>query len=124
MSRSLNRVMLIGNVGNEPDVRTTSGGGQVAKVTLATSRTYNDRSGARQEKTEWHRLTFFGKVADVVAQYVHKGDRIYVEGRIEYSQTEDDRGGVKYWTDIVVNELVLLGGRGGQRDDNPDDFPL
>lgn len=124
MSRSLNRVMLIGNVGNEPDVRTTNGGGQVAKVSLATSRTYNDRSGGKQEKTEWHRLTFFGKVADVVAQYVHKGDRIYVDGRLEYSQTEDDRGGVKYWTDIVVNDLVLLGGKPGPRVDNPDDFPL
>lgn len=124
MSRSLNRVMLIGHVGAEPDVRTTNGGGQIAKVSLATSRTYNDRSGGKQERTEWHRLTFFGKVADVVAQYVHKGDRIYIDGRLEYSQSEGQDGQVRYYTDIIVNDLVLLGGKAGSRGDDGDGFPL
>lgn len=112
MSRSLNKVLLIGNVGAEPEVRTTASGTRVGKVSLATNRTFNDRAGQQQEKTEWHRLTFFGKVADVVERYVHKGDRLYVEGRLEYSQTQDDQGNVKYWTDIIVNEMVMLGSGG------------
>jgi single-strand DNA-binding protein len=113
MSRSLNKVMLIGNVGNDPEIRATSGGTRVAKISLATNRSWPDRSGQQQEKTEWHRLTFFGRLVDVVEQWVKKGDRLYVEGRIEYSQTEGE-GGPKYWTDIVVNEMVMLGsGSGG-----------
>ena len=113
MSRSLNKVMLIGNVGNDPEIRATSGGTRVAKISLATNRSWPDRSGQQQEKTEWHRLTFFGRLVDVVEQWVKKGDRLYVEGRIEYSQTEGE-GGPKYWTDIVVNEMVMLGsGPGG-----------
>ena len=118
MSRSLNKVMLIGNVGNEPEIRATSSGARVAKVSLATNRSWTDRnSGQKNEKTEWHRLTFFGRLVDVVEQWVKKGDRLYVEGRIEYSQTDGD-GGPKYWTDIVINEMVMLGssgaGGGGQ----------
>ncbi|HEX7090704.1 MAG TPA: single-stranded DNA-binding protein [Longimicrobiales bacterium] len=112
MSRSLNKVMLIGNVGAEPEVRQTPSGTKVAKVSLATNRTFTDRSGQQQEKTEWHRLTFWDRLADLVEQYVHKGDRLYVEGRIEYSQTEDEHGQPRYWTDIVVREMVMLGGAG------------
>jgi single-strand DNA-binding protein len=112
MSRSLNKVMLIGNVGAEPEIKTVGSGTKIAKVSLATNRTFNDRSGQKQEKSEWHRLTFWDKLADLVEQYVHKGDRLYVEGRIEYSQSEKD-GVTKYFTDIVVNEMVMLGGAGG-----------
>ena len=112
MSRSLNKVMLIGNVGNEPEIKTTGGGTKIAKVSLATNRTFSDRSGQQQEKTEWHRLTFWDKMADLVEQYVKKGDRLYIEGRIEYSQTEDDKGNQRFWTDIVVREMVMLGGGG------------
>jgi len=113
MSRSLNKVMLIGNIGSEPEIRATSSGARVAKMSLATNRSWSDRSGQQQEKTEWHRLTFFGRLVDIVEQWVKKGDRLYVEGRVEYSQTTDDQGGVKYWTDIVVNEMVMLGSSGG-----------
>jgi single-strand DNA-binding protein len=112
MSRSLNKVMLIGNVGNDPEIRATSGGTRVAKLSLATNRSWPDKSGQQQEKTEWHRLTVFGRLVDVVEQWVKKGDRLYVEGRIEYSQTEGD-GGPKYWTDIIINEMVMLGSSGG-----------
>jgi single-strand DNA-binding protein len=117
MSRSLNKVMLIGNVGSEPEIKTTGGGTKLAKVSLATNRKFNDRSGNQQEKTEWHRLTFWDRMADLVEQYVKKGDRLYVEGRIEYSQTEDDKGNQRFWTDIVVNEMVMLGSGapGGER---------
>ncbi len=112
MSRSLNKVMLIGNVGNDPEIRATSSGARVAKLSVATNRSWSDRSGQQQEKTEWHRLTFFGRLVDIVEQWVKKGDRLYVEGRIEYSQTEGE-GGTKYWTDIVVNEMVMLGSTSG-----------
>ncbi len=113
MSRSLNKVMLIGNVGNEPEIRATGSGARVAKVSLATNRAWTDRNtGQKNEKTEWHRLTFFGRLVDIVEQYVKKGDRLYVEGRVEYSQTEGD-GGPKYWTDIVISEMVMLGSSGG-----------
>ncbi|HSR40666.1 MAG TPA: single-stranded DNA-binding protein, partial [Longimicrobiales bacterium] len=90
MSRSLNKVMLIGNLGSDPEIRTTSSGTMVAKVSMATNRTFQDRTGQQQERTEWHRLTFFGKLAEIVEQWVHKGDKLYVEGRIEYSQTQDE----------------------------------
>ena len=112
MSRSLNKVMLIGNVGNDPEIRATSSGARVAKLSVATNRSWSDCSGQQQEKTEWHRLTFFGRLVDIVERWVKKGDRLYLEGRIEYSQTEGE-GGTKYWTDIVVNEMVILGSTGG-----------
>ena len=113
MSRSLNKVMLIGNVGNDPEIRMTASGAKVAKLSLATNRSYQDRSGQRQDKTEWHRLTFFGRLADIVEQWVNKGDRLFAEGRLEYSQTQDEQGGTRYWTDIVVNEMVMLGSTQG-----------
>ena len=115
MSRSLNKVMLIGNVGNDPDVRTTSSGKSIANMSLATTRKWKDGSGEQREKTEWHRLTVWGKLVDVVERYVKKGDRLYVEGRLEYSESESD-GQKKYWTDVNVVEMVMLGspGAGGQ----------
>ena len=113
MSRSLNKVMLIGNVGNDPEIRATGSGNRIAKLSLATNRSWTDRnSGQKNEKTEWHRCTIFGRLVDVVEQWVKKGDRLYVEGRIEYSQTEGD-GGPKYWTDIVISEMVMLGSNTG-----------
>jgi single-strand DNA-binding protein len=80
MSRSLNKIMLIGNVGSDPEVRSTASGARVAKTSLATNRSFQDKSGQQQDRTDWHRLTFFGKLADIVEQWVHKGDKIYVEG--------------------------------------------
>lgn len=113
MARSLNKATLIGNVGGDPDVRTTANGNRVAKLSLATSRTFQDRAGQQQERTQWHRLTFFGRLVDVVEQWVKKGDRLYVEGRIEYSQTQDEQGNARYWTDVIVYEMIMLGSRGG-----------
>ena len=113
MSRSLNKVMLIGNVGNDPDIRATSSGTQVAKVSLATNRQWKDSSGQQKEKTEWHRLTFFGRLVDIVDQWVKKGDRLYVEGRLEYSESETD-GQKRYWTDIIVADMSLLGSTGAE----------
>ena len=125
MSRSLNKVTLIGNLGSDPEVRATPGGNRVAQFSLATSRTWNDQSGVRQEKTEWHRCVVWNtkasQLADIVERYVKKGDKIYVEGRIEYRQWQDKDGQTRYSTEINVRELLLLGGRrdgsdGGESD--------
>ena len=118
MSRSLNKVTLIGNLGSDPEVRSTTGGNRVATFSLATSRTWNDASGAKQEKTEWHRCVVWNSkastLADVVERYVKKGDKLYVEGRIEYRQWQDKDGQTKYSTEINVRELIMLGSpRGG-----------
>ncbi len=123
MSRSLNRAMLIGNVGGEPEIRTVGSGGKVATFSLATSRTWNDQSGNKQEKTEWHRCVVWNNsrgsgLADVVERYVKKGEKIYVEGEIEYRQWQDKENQTRYTTEIRVRELMLLGGRpGGGGDD-------
>jgi single-strand DNA-binding protein len=110
--------MLIGNLGQEPEVRSTTGGSRVATFSLATSRSWNDQSGAKQEKTEWHRCVAWNSkggqgLADLVEKYVHKGDRIYVEGRIEYRQWQDKEGQTRYSTEINVRELLMLGGGRG-----------
>lgn len=118
MSRSLNKVTLIGNLGNDPEVRSTTGGNRVATFSLATSRSWNDASGAKQEKTEWHRCVVWNtknsQLADIVEKYVKKGDKLYVEGRIEYRQWQDKENQTRYSTEINVRELIMLGGgRGG-----------
>ncbi len=119
MSRSLNKVTLIGNVGSDPDIRMTPSGTKVAKFSVATNETFNDRSGQQQERTQWHRLTFFGRLSDIVEQWVKKGDRLYVEGRLEYSQTQTPQGETRYWTDIIVRDMIMLGsgGRTPEMDD-------
>jgi single-strand DNA-binding protein len=120
VSRSLNKVTLIGNLGNDPEVRSTTGGNRVATFSLATSRTWNDASGAKQEKTEWHRCVVWNtkgsQLADIVEKYVKKGDKLYVEGRIEYRQWQDKDGQTRYSTEINVRELIMIGGKGGGGD--------
>jgi single-strand DNA-binding protein len=113
VSRSLNKVTLIGNLGSDPEVRSTTGGNRVATFSLATSRSWNDQSGSKQEKTEWHRCVVWNtkssQLADIVERYVKKGDKLYVEGRIEYRQWQDKEGQTKYSTEINVRELIMLG---------------
>ena len=117
MSRSLNKVTLIGNLGNDPEVRSTTGGNRVATFSLATSRSWNDAAGSKQEKTEWHRCVVWNtkssQLADIVEKYVKKGDKLFVEGRIEYRQWQDKDGQTRYSTEINVRELIMLGSRGG-----------
>ena len=117
MSRSLNKVLLIGNLGADPEVRSTSGGNRVATFSLATSRTWNGPSGDRQEKTEWHRCVVWNskvsQLADIVERYLKKGDKVYVEGRVEYRQWQDKENQTRYVTEINVRELIMLSGRGG-----------
>jgi single-strand DNA-binding protein len=118
VSRSLNKVTLIGNIGSDPEVRSATGGSRVANFSLATSRAWNDASGTKQEKTEWHRCVVWNnkasQLADIVERYVKKGDKLYVEGRIEYRQWQDKDGQTRYSTEINVRELIMLGSpRGG-----------
>jgi single-strand DNA-binding protein len=130
VSRSLNKVTLIGNLGSDPEIRTTPNGSKVATFSLATSRQWNSPGGEKQEKTEWHRCVVWnsgGKgtgLADVVEKYCKKGDRIYVEGRIEYRQWQDKENQTRYTTEINVRELMMLGGgaggRGGDFDSEAD----
>ena len=116
MSRSLNKIMLIGNLGADPEVRSTSNGSRVATLSLATSRQWTTQAGEKQEKTEWHRCVVWNAkgsgLADVVEKYLKKGDRVYVEGRIEYRTWQDKEGQKRYTTEINVRDLVMLSGRG------------
>lgn len=119
MSRSLNKVTLIGNLGADPEIRTTSGGNKVAQFSLATSRQWTSASGEKQEKTEWHKCVAWNQgsrgtgLADIIERYVRKGDKLFVEGRIEYRQYQDKDNQTRYVTEVNVREIILLGGRGG-----------
>jgi len=117
LARSLNKVMLIGNLGADPEVRSTANGSRVANLSLATSRQWNNQAGEKQEKTEWHRIVVWNsrisKLADFAEKYLKKGDRVYVEGRIEYRTWEDREGNTRYSTEINARELIPLGSKGG-----------
>jgi len=113
MSRGgVNKVILIGNLGGDPEVRYTPGGAAVANVNLATNESWNDREGQRQERTEWHRLVFWSKLAEIVGQYLKKGSKVYVEGRLQTRQWDDQSGQKRYTTEIVVSDMQMLDGRG------------
>lgn len=122
MARGVNKVILVGNVGQDPEVRFTQAGAPVANLNLATTDMWNDRqSGARQERTEWHRLVFFNGLADVVSKYVTKGTRLYIEGRLQTRKWQDQGGNDRYSTEIVVNEMNIEGG--GRKDNQPSQHP-
>ena len=127
MSRSLNKVTLIGNLGADPEVRSTSGGNRVATFSLATSRSWTGASGEKQEKTEWHRCVVWNskssQLADIVERYCKKGDKVYVEGRIEYRQWQDKENQTRYSTEINVRELIMLSGRSGGGQDAEGGVP-
>jgi single-strand DNA-binding protein len=113
VSRSVNKAIIIGNLGADPEIRSISSGARVANISVATSRRWTDRSGQQQEKTEWHRIVLWEKLADIAEKYLKKGDSVYLEGEIEYRSYEDKDGVTKYITEIRARELVMLGGREG-----------
>jgi single-strand DNA-binding protein len=127
VSRSLNKVTLIGNLGADPEVRSTSGGNRVATFSLATSRSWNGPSGDKQEKTEWHRCVVWNskvsQLADIVERYLKKGDKVFVEGRIEYRQWQDKENQTRYMTEINVREMIMLSGRAGGADGMDGEAP-
>lgn len=112
MARGLNKVMLIGNLGSDPEMRTIPSGQQVANFTLATSESFKDGSGTMQERTEWHRIVAWGRLAEICGQYLKKGRQIYVEGRIQTRSWDDQKTGEKkYATEIVITDMQMLGSR-------------
>lgn len=118
---SVNKVILLGNLGRDPEVRYLPSGDPVANITIATSSRYKSKTGEMVEETEWHRVTFFGRLAEIAAQYLKKGRPVYVEGRIKTRKYTDKDGIEKYATDIIANEMQLLGGREGMGEPTGDD---
>ena len=114
MARGVNKVTLIGNLGADPEVRYTANGSAVANIRLATAESWRDReSGENQERTEWHRVVFFSRLAEIVSEYLKKGSQVYIEGRLQTRKWQDRDGNDRYTTEIVANEMQMLGGRGG-----------
>lgn len=112
-TRSVNKVILLGHLGADPEVRYTQSGTAVANLRLATNESYNDRTtGERVEKTEWHRVVAWGKLAEIVGQYLTKGRQVYVEGQLQTRQWQDKEGNTRYSTEVRAADLVMLGGRG------------
>ena len=112
MARSVNKAILIGNLGNDPDTKYTQAGMAITRISLATTSVRKDRDGNQQERTEWHRVVFFGKLGEIAGEYLRKGSQVYVEGSIRYDKYTGQDGVDKYTTDIVASEMQMLGGRG------------
>jgi len=110
---SVNKVILIGNLGKDPEIRYMPGGDAVCNITLATTETWKDKNGEKQEKTEWHRVTFYRKLAEIAGEYLKKGRPVYVEGRLETRKWTDKAGVERYTTEIIANEMKMLGAKPG-----------
>jgi single-strand DNA-binding protein len=117
---SVNKVILIGNLGRDPETRYMPDGGAITNISIATTETWKDKAGEKQEKTEWHRVAFFGKLAEIAGEYLKKGSQVYVEGRLQTRKWQDKDGNDKYTTEIVADRMQMLGSRqgmgGGDRD--------
>lgn len=115
MARGINKVILVGNLGADPEVRYMPSGGAVANITVATSDSWKDKqTGEAQERTEWHRVVFFNRLAEIVGEYLRKGAKVYVEGSLRTRKWQDQSGVERYTTEIVAAEMQMLDGRGGQ----------
>lgn len=114
MARGINKVILVGNLGKDPEVRYMPNGGAVANVTLATSESWKDKqSGEQKERTEWHNVVFYQRLAEIVGEYLKKGSQIYVEGSLRTRKWQDKNGNDRYTTEIIASEMQMLGGRSG-----------
>jgi len=124
-SRGINKAILVGHLGRDPEIRYAASGAAIANVSVATSESWKDKqTGENQERTEWHRVVFFGRLAEIVGEYLKKGSQIYVEGRIQTRKWQDKDGNDRYTTEIVANDMQMLGGRGsGSGGSPPDDGP-
>jgi len=115
MARGINKVILVGNLGADPEVRYTAGGTAIASLSIATSEQWTDKqSGQKQERTEWHRVKLFGRLAEIAGEYLKKGRQVYVEGSLRTDKYTDKQGVERYSTDIIASELQMLGGMGGE----------
>ncbi len=118
MARGVNKVILVGNLGNDPEVKYTQGGMAITTLSLATTSVRKDKDGNQQEKTEWHRVKLFGKLGEIAGEYLKKGRQVYIEGSIRYDKFTGQDGVEKYFTDIVADEMQMLGGGAGERGDS------
>ncbi|GLQ31632.1 single-stranded DNA-binding protein [Litoribrevibacter albus] len=115
MARGINKVILVGNLGQDPDTRYTANNNAVTNLTIATSDTWTDKqTGQKQERTEWHRVVMFNKLAEIAQQYLHKGSKVYIEGSLRTRKWQDDQGQDRYTTEIVASDMQMLDGRSGE----------
>lgn len=117
---SINKVMLIGNLGKDPEIRYMPSGDAIANLTLATTENWKDKAGEKQEKTEWHRVSMFGRLAEIAGEYLKKGSSVYIEGKLQTRKWQDKEGNDRYTTEIVANEMKMLGGRASGGDTGMD----
>jgi single-strand DNA-binding protein len=114
MSKGINKVILVGNLGKDPEVRYSANGAAIANLTIATSEQWTDKqSGQKQEKTEWHRVVMFNRLGEIAGEYLKKGSQVYIEGKLQTRKWQDNSGQDRYTTEIVANEMQMLGGRSG-----------
>ena len=118
---SVNKVILIGNLGRDPEVRYMPDGAAIANISVATTDVWKDKGGEKQERTEWHRIAFFGKLAEVAGEYLKKGSQVYVEGRLQTRKWQDKDGQDRYTTEIVAERMQMLGSRAGQGGNDASD---
>lgn len=114
MARGVNKVIIVGNLGQDPEIRYMPSGGAVANLRIATSDTWKDKAtGEAQERTEWHRVVMFGRLGEIAGEYLRKGSKVYIEGRLQTRKWQDNSGQDRYTTEIVANEMQMLDARGG-----------
>jgi single-strand DNA-binding protein len=124
MARGINKVILVGNLGQDPEVRYSASGAAVATISIATSEQWTDKqSGQKQERTEWHRVVMFNRLGEIAGEYLKKGSQVYIEGKLQTRKWQDQNGQDRYTTEIVANEMQMLGGRGGASDYNQGSAP-
>jgi single-strand DNA-binding protein len=115
MARGINKVILVGNLGADPETRYTASGAAITSIRIATSESWKDKqTGEPQERTEWHSITFFGRLAEIAGEYLRKGTQVYVEGRLQTDKWQDKDGNDRYTTKVIANEMQMLGSRGGE----------
>ena len=113
MARGINKVILVGNLGNDPETRYAQSGSAITTISVATTENWKDKNGEQQERTEWHRVKFFGRLAEIAGDYLRKGSQVYIEGSLRTDKYTDKNGVERYTTDIIANEMQMLGGKGG-----------
>jgi len=115
MARGVNKVILVGNLGRDPEMKYTASGAAIANITVATSESWNDKqTGEKVEKTEWHRVVAFQRLAEIMGEYLKKGSQVYIEGKLQTRKWQDQNGQDRYTTEVVANDMQMLGGRGGE----------
>lgn len=119
MSGSVNRVILVGNLGRDPEMRSTDSGTSVCNFSIATSENWTDKTGEKQERTEWHRIVVWAKLAEICGQYLKKGRQVYIEGRLQTRKWQDKDGNERYTTEVVAQNVVFLGAKSEQNDQKP-----